>query len=166
MILGIDPGLSGGLCIRSKEGLVCEPMPVCGDEIDLATLTRWLKDTMACIEIAYLESVSAMPKQGVASMFKFGDTFGSIKGVLTALGIPFELVTSRKWTKDLHAGIPELTKHTPEGLKKDVKAMSKLAASRLFPDFDFRENDRCRIPHGGMVDAALIAEYGFRKRVS
>jgi len=164
MILGIDPGLTGGLAIRTKEGLLIEPMPVCGDELDLATLTRWLKETRGCFEMAYLEQVSAMPKQGVASMFKFGDTFGSIKGILTALGIPFELVNPRSWTKEMHAGVPILTKQTPEGPKKDIKEMSKLAATRLFPHTDFRESDRCRTPHKGMVDASLIAEWGYRRR--
>jgi crossover junction endodeoxyribonuclease RuvC len=152
-ILGVDPGLSGGLAIVTEDGLIAEPMPVVGGEIDLAGLTRWLRANQGIIEMAYIEKVSAMPKQGVSSTFKFGDGFGSVKGVLAALGIPFELVTPQKWGKVMHAGVkPDLPS----------KARSQLAASRIFPKFNFLATERSRVPHEGMVEAALIAEYGRR----
>jgi crossover junction endodeoxyribonuclease RuvC len=155
-ILGVDPGLSGGLAIRAKEGLIYEPMPVVGGEIDLAALTRWLRAHRDEIEVALIEKVSAMPKQGVSSTFKFGDGFGSIKGILTALGIPFELVGPQKWMRVMHAGIkPDLPS----------KARSQLAASRIFPAISFLATARSRVPHEGMVEASLIAEYGWRSKV-
>lgn len=153
VVLGIDPGLTGGLAIRAKDALLYEPMPVAGGEIDLAGLTRWLKAHRESIAIAYIEKVAAMPKQGVASTFKFGDGFGSVKGVLTALGIPYELVTPQRWMKVMHAGVkPDLT----------AKQRSQLAASRVFPTANFLATEKSKKPHEGMVDAALIAEYGRR----
>lgn len=154
-VLGVDPGLQGGLAIRAKEGLIYEPMPVAGGELDLAALTRWLKAHRNEIQMAYVEKVSAMPKQGVSSTFKFGDGFGSVKGILAALGIPFELVGPQKWMKVMHAGIkPDLPS----------KERSQLAASRVFPAISFLATERSKKPHEGMVEASLIAEYGWRMK--
>ena len=154
MILGVDPGLGGGLAIIGNEGIMTETMPVTAGEIDLARLARWLKAHSHDISMAFVEKVHSMPKQGVSSTFKFGDVYGTIKGMLTAFGIPFELVTPQSWTKELHAGVSK-------GLP--AKERSRLVASRLFPDLDLRESSRCRVPHDGMIDALLIAEYGIRK---
>ena len=46
-----------------------------------------------------VEQVSAMPGQGVTSMFNFGQTFGSIKGICAALGLPIFYVRPAKWKK-------------------------------------------------------------------
>jgi crossover junction endodeoxyribonuclease RuvC len=155
-ILAVDPGLRGGLAIRTgATGVIYEPMPVCGGEIDLAELTRWVRANRDSIETALVEKVSAMPKQGVSSTFKFGDGYGSVKGVLSALGIPFELITPQRWMKVMHAGVsPDL----------GSKARSQLAFSRIFPGLDLRASPRCRKPHEGMVEAVLLAEYGMRQR--
>lgn len=156
-ILAVDPGLSGGLAIRTGAlGVITEAMPVCAGEIDLAGLTRWLRAHADSIDMAYVEKVHSMPAQGVSSSFKFGDGFGSVKGILTVLGIPFELVTPQKWMKVMHAGVsPEL----------GSKERSQLACSRIFPGLDLRESPRCRKPHEGMVEALLLAEFGMRLRV-
>jgi hypothetical protein len=154
-ILGVDPGLQGGLAIRAKEGLIYEPMPVVGGEIDLAALTRWLSENRSEIKMAYVEKVWALPKQGVPGGFKFGVGFGAVQGILTALAIPFELVLPRMWMKAMHAGIsPDL----------DSKARSQLAATRIFPAINFLATERSSKPHEGMVEASLIAEYGWRAK--
>ena len=44
-----------------------------------------------------VEKVNAMPGQGVTSMFNFGQTFGAIKGICAALGLPIFFVTPSKW---------------------------------------------------------------------
>lgn len=157
MILGCDPGLQGGLAILSDDGVITEPMPTVkakkGELLNLAELTRWLKEQLP-IDRAYLEMVSARPGQGVSSTFKFGRGYGAIEGILTALGIPYQLVTPQAWTKVMHQGIEAA----------DPKAKSLIAVSRLFPGFDLRASDRSRVPHDGMVDALLIAEFGRRTR--
>lgn len=157
-ILGIDPGITGGLALVERGlvtgSLVVEPMPAHDRVLDLPGMVRWIRAHKPEIRHAYVEKVAAMPKNGSIGCFKLGDCFGAIKGILTALEIPFTLVTPLKWKNQMLSGIEKL---------EDKKAMSAIAASRLFPGFNFLETERCRRPHSGMVEAALIAEYGLRE---
>lgn len=152
--LGIDPGLKGGLALLSeRDGLLLEPMPTVGGELDLAELARLLRDWAPDIRIAYLERVHAMPKQGVSSMFTFGTAFGSVRAMLAAFQIPYELVLPRRWQIEMHAAVkPSL----------DSKQKSQLAFKRLFPGVNALATDRSRVAHEGMVEAALIAEFARR----
>lgn len=154
-ILGIDPGLEGGFCLYwEAANTLVEPMPRTEKGLDLPAIVKWIRAHKDDIELALLEQVSAMPGQGVSSMFKFGRVYGAIEGVLAALEIPYELVTPQRWQKVMHQGVEG-------GL--DSKARSRVAASRLFPSVDLRASARCRIPHSGMQDALLIAAYGRRR---
>lgn len=155
-ILGIDPGLDGGLAILSSDGLVIEVMPTLGEgkrTVDASWLADFLHTNSRFyggLHGAYLELVGAMPGQGVTSMFSFGEGFGVLKGVLAALGIPYTLVSPRKWQGAV------LGAHT----KGDSKGAAAVRAAQLFPGVNFRASQRSRKPHDGMVDAALLAYYG------
>jgi hypothetical protein len=99
-ILGLDPGLSGAIAFYSPvhpELIVAEDMPVAGGEVDAATLARRIAQMAPTI--AVIERVGAMPKQGVASTFKFGVAFGMARAVVSALGIPTHLVAPSRWKK-------------------------------------------------------------------
>jgi len=154
-ILGIDPGLKGAVVLISRRGVPLEKhvMPVVGNVLDVAAVAKLIQATRTIH--AYLEKVTAMPGQGVASMFKFGRVYGMLEGILSSLRIPYTLVTPQAWMKELHQGIEK---------KLSPKERSRIAASRLFPDVDLKANDRCKKPHDGIVDALLIAEYGRRKQ--
>jgi crossover junction endodeoxyribonuclease RuvC len=156
-VLGIDPGLSGALAIVHDGGVTFEPMPTIEGHLDLAALKSWISFHSDSFDFAYLEQVHSMPKQGVASSFKFGRVYGAVEGMLAALGIPYELVTPQRWQKMIYAGL--------EG-KLEGKARSYMAASRLFPNVDFRATERSKKPHEGSVEASLIAYYGRRIRQS
>ena len=82
-------------------------------------------------------------------MFNFGKSAGFIEGVLTALGIPFQLVTPQRWKK-------EFTLHNSKQSSIDV-------CKRLFPDVDLRPTGRCRKDSDGMAEALLMAEFAKRK---
>lgn len=153
--LGVDPGLSGGLALISKDGVIFEPMPCLDGVLDLAALTRWIRAHQPRIRVAFLEAVHAMPKQGVSSSFKFGRVYGNVEGVLAALGVPYVLVSPQRWQKVMHAGI--------EG---QTKQKSLVAVSRLFPNLDLRATPRSRTAHEGIAEALLIAEYGRRLEAS
>ena len=79
--------------------------------------------------------------------------FGILIGLVTALGLPFQIVPPQKWQKSLFVGLP---------LKQDTKEKSAIIAMRLFPGVDFRKSSRARKPADGLTDAACIAEYGRR----
>lgn len=152
-VLGLDPGLSGGLAIIHSGGVITEPMPVIGNVIDKRGLLTWLRANRDLIEMAYLELSASRPKQSSQSTFTFGRGFGTLEMALEAAEIPYQVVPPNVWCKVIHAGMP-----------KDMKAKdkSRIVAARLFPNLDLRESPRCKVPHEGMMDATLIASYGLR----
>lgn len=143
MILGIDPGQSGGLAWIDGPKCYVEKMPATLRDLwDLINTGPEVGHGGS--RFAYLEKVHAMPKQGVASTFKFGRGFGNLEMALVAAGIPYEYVTPQKWQKALGC------------LSKGDKNVTKRKAQELFPGVP-------KITHA-IADALLIAEYGRRMR--
>lgn len=135
-VIGIDPGASGGIVIRNINGISFGKMPE--TERDIVEML----DAIPRPRFAFIERVNAMPKQGVSSTFKFGMHYGFLRGVLTALSIPFEDVTPQKWQAAMRC------------MSKGDKNVTKAAAQRLWPDIKWTH---------ATADAALIAEYGRRR---
>lgn len=142
--IGIDPGKDGAMAVITPETTLVFPFDAQGYRNVLAGL-KGIDDTYRCC----LERVGAMPKQGVTSMFKFGQNYGFIQGLLTAYSMPYELVTPQKWKKEF-----QIT-----GDKNSSIAVCK----RLFPDVSLRRTDRCRKDDDGLAEALLMAEYARRK---
>ena len=109
IFMGFDPGLSGGMATVDGAGFAStQPIPVAGGEIDIATITDDLASVaLAGDIIAVVEAVHSMPKQGVASTFKFGKGYGKILGMLEALKIRTMLVTPQAWKAVILAGTPK-----------------------------------------------------------
>lgn len=156
MVIGVDPGITGGVVALSDDGKILEKytMPSVAGLIDIAAFADLFREfTKGYAVHVFMEQAQSFPKQGVASSFNYGRGFGNLEGVLGALRIARTLVRPHVWTKVIHAG---LQKELP------AKEKSKLALTRLFPDVDLRASERCRKQHEGMMDALLIAEYGRR----
>ena len=107
-IIGIDPGLSGGIAILEDNKVQqLFDMPVMPEgkknkrQLNSAQLVKLIKDNIINKEevAVIVEQVNAMPGQGVTSMFNFGQTFGAIKGVCAALSLPIFFVRPSKWKK-------------------------------------------------------------------
>ncbi len=147
--IGIDPGKSGGIAIISEVGVeAITPMIIAGKDIDLAAMADWLENSISDeYAIACIEKVSAMPKQGVTSMFSFGFSTGAIHGILATMSIPRHLITPQAWKKSVLAGT-----------KKDKNAAVDYCR-RLYPDISLLATERSRKPHSGMADALCIARY-------
>lgn len=139
--VGIDPGKKGALAVISDDGAV-SVVP-----FDQDTYKATLRYAPGPVR-AVLEHVTAMPKQGVTSMFHFGENFGYIKGLLEANGIPYELVRPQKWKKEF--GISD-------------KNSSIECCKRLFPGVCLRRTERCRKDDDGLAEALLMAEYARRR---
>lgn len=135
--IGIDPGQSGGIAvIYVPTDFVAGKM---GEtERDTAAMLTF-PPFMQCF--AWIERVHSMPKQGVASSFKFGQSYGFLRGLLIGKNIPFEEVTPQKWQKEMNC------------LSKGDKNVTKARAQQLWPGI--------KITHA-IADALLIAEYGRR----
>lgn len=142
--IGIDPGKDGAMAVISeyKTSVALFDMTVYKNYLDEMV---WYGEPLRCC----LERVGAMPGQGVTSMFKFGENYGFIQGLLIAYSIPYELVTPQKWKKEF-----QIT-----GDKNSSIAVCK----RLFPDVSLRRTDRCKKDHDGMAEALLLACYAQRR---
>lgn len=143
-ILGIDPGLTGACAFffpSAPDRVAAEDMPVVAGEVDAATLAARIIQMGPTFAVA--ERVSSMPKQGVASTFKFGASYGAVRGVLAALQIRTHLVAPAVWKKHFR-------------LDSD-KEKARALALRLFaasPEHFSRKKDH------GRAEAALLAVYG------
>ena len=97
LIIGIDPGISGSICFFQDGKII--------DVVEMPTMTEGKKNkkqvngSQIFNEISdrikkldkkdikvIIEQVSAMPGQGVTSMFNFGQSFGILKGICSASG--------------------------------------------------------------------------------
>lgn len=147
--VGIDPGQKGGICaIDENQKLKVYPMPVIHDLNHL--LKKWE------IKHAFLEKSQAMPKQGVSSMFNYGVSYGMLQGLLIANNVSHTLIKPMEWQKLMFQG----TAPKKNGIKRNPKDRAIEAANRIFcktSDY-WLANSRCRKPHDGMIDSALIAE--------
>ena len=147
--LGIDPGKTGGLCIIDLTGNICNamPMPINGKELDIARVLGFIKTQNTENMIAAIERVSAMPGQGVSSMFTFGFGVGTLHGIIRTLGIPLYNPTPQAWQK------------VSGGLNGGNKAVTASWACRMYPNHDFRASERCKNVHEGIIDAVGIANW-------
>lgn len=152
IIIGIDPGSSGGLAFiqtyDSKVGVVTvHKMPE--TERDLLDLLETVKGQDVK---GFLEKVHASPGMGVVAAFTFGGNYKMIRTALIAREIPFDEVTPQRWQKTI-GGLASSGK-VVNGFKKRDKNVSKSRAQELFPMVK-------KITHA-YADALLIAEYGRR----
>ena len=108
IIIGIDPGVSGAICILTN-GKITEiyEMPTMIDgkknkkQVNGAEVTNIINKEIINEKDAkvVIEHVSAMPGQGVTSMFNFGQSFGVLKGICAALKLPVHFIRPVKWKK-------------------------------------------------------------------
>ena len=108
IIIGIDPGVSGAICILT-DGKITEiyEMPTMIDgkknkkQVNGAEVTNIInKELVNEKDInVVIEHVSGMPGQGVTSMFNFGQSFGVLKGICAALKLPVHFIRPVKWKK-------------------------------------------------------------------
>jgi len=141
--LGIDPGQKGGIGVIGAVCYEVHPMP------DTTTgIMKLIDDYKAGPTTCIIEHAQAMPKQGGVSMFNYGQHYGELIGIMTALGIKIIEVRAASWKKAM-------------GLNKDKDASIALC-ERLFPSVELLPSDRSRKPSDGMAEALLLAEYGRR----
>ncbi len=154
LIIGIDPGISGSICFF-EDGKILDviEMPtmsegkknkkqVNGVQIFNEFLVRINKTESENIRVV-IEQVSAMPGQGVTSMFNFGQSFGIIKGVCAAMQLPMFFVRPAKWKKYFN-------------LLNSQKDASRTRAIEIFPYFSTQLSKK---KDSNKADAILIASF-------
>ena len=154
LIIGIDPGISGAICFF-KDGKIL-------DVIEMPTMTEGKKNKRQAngsqiyneiskrIDLSdkqnirvIIEHVSAMPGQGVTSMFNFGQSFGILKGICAAMQLPVYFVRPAKWKKYF-------------SLINSQKDASRTRAIEMFPYFSSQLSKK---KDANKADAMLIASY-------
>tara|TARA_B100000214_G_scaffold69407_1_gene46307 strand:+ start:343 stop:831 length:489 start_codon:yes stop_codon:yes gene_type:complete len=150
-IIGIDPGLSGGIAILDNLKIFdLFDMPIMSEgkknknQLNSAQLVNIIKKHIVLGKtFVIVEQVSAMPGQGVTSMFNFGQTFGSIKGICAALNLPIFYVRPAKWKKHF-----ELINSSKDASRTKVIEMYPSISDRLSRKKDVNK-----------ADAILIGRY-------
>ena len=154
LIIGIDPGISGSICFLNNGKIL--------DVIEMPTMTDGKKNkkqvngSQVYNEVTkrikqfeknqirvVIEHVSAMPGQGVTSMFNFGQSFGILKGICTAMQLPMYFVRPAKWKKYFN-------------LLNSEKDASRTRAIEIFPYFS---SQLSRKKDSNKADAILIASF-------
>ena len=154
IIFGIDPGVSGAISIlENKKVIEVFDMPTMIDgkknkkQVNGAQVTNIIKERLDSEkekEIAVVvEHVNAMPGQGVTSMFNFGQSFGVIKGICSALSLPIYFVRPIKWKKHFN-------------LIKTNKDASRTKVIEVYPEISSKLH---RKKDSNKADAILIARY-------
>ena len=154
LIIGIDPGISGSICFLDNGKIIdVVEMPtmaegkknkrqVNGSQIYNEISQRTNKVQNQDIRII-IEQVSAMPGQGVTSMFNFGQSFGILKGICSAMQLPMYFVRPAKWKKYF-------------GLLNSEKDASRTKAIEIFPYFSSQLSKK---KDSNKADAILIANF-------
>ena len=153
LIVGIDPGISGSICFF-EEGKILDviEMPVMTDgkknkkQVNGAQIYNEIFkriDTSHKDIRVVIEQVSAMPGQGVTSMFNFGQSFGILKGICSAMQLPMFFVRPAKWKKYFN-------------LINSQKDASRTRAIEIFPYFSAQLSKK---KDSNKADAILIASF-------
>ena len=154
IIIGIDPGISGAICFL-KNGTILDviDMPIMTDgkknkkQVNGSQIYNEIKklindnnkDSLKVV----VEQVSAMPGQGVTSMFNFGQSFGILKGICAAMQLPIYFVRPAKWKKYFN-------------LINAEKDASRTRAIEIFP---YYSSNLSKKKDSNKADAILIASF-------
>ena len=152
-VIGIDPGLSGAIAImEDKKVLKTYDMPVMAEgkknkrQLNSAQLVNIIKNNIKKEEeevVVVVEQVNAMPGQGVTSMFNFGQSFGILKGICSAMQLSLYFVRPAKWKKYFN-------------LINSEKDASRTRAIEIFPYFSSQLSKK---KDSNKADAILIASF-------
>ena len=153
-IIGIDPGISGAICFLS-DGKIIDviEMPTMSEgkknkkQVNGNQLFNEIKSYLSTTDqeevCVVVEHVTAMPGQGVTSMFNFGQSFGVIKGICSAMQLPIHFIRPTKWKKYFN-------------LINTSKDASRSRAIEIFPKISEKLK---RKKDSNKADAILIASY-------
>jgi crossover junction endodeoxyribonuclease RuvC len=148
IVAGIDPGASGAIAVL-RDGMVTDLHDMPTGKITVGKTTRdrispeLLGDlirSLMPVDVAYIEEVTAMPKQGVSSVFTFGQAHGMILGAFAAMGVRIVRVRPQTWQAATKS-----------------RGDPRVRALELYPA---QTPHLKRVKDAGRADAILIAHYG------
>ena len=154
LIIGIDPGITGSICFFEDGKIInLVEMPNMTDgkknkkQVNGSQIYNEISSRIKNIEKknikVVIEQVSAMPGQGVTSMFNFGQSFGVLKGICSAMQLPMYFVRPAKWKKHYN-------------LINSKKDASRTKVIEIFP---YISTQLSKKKDSNKADAILIASF-------
>ncbi len=152
-VMGLDPGMSGGVCVYSPLATAQSGMrwhisdiPTVGEKTQRRVNAPVFRDFLTRFdpEHAFIELATVMPKQGIASSGRYMRAVGALEAIVGACNIPITFVTPQTWKKFF-------------SLRGSDKEASRALAVRRFPEAASMLERK--LDHG-RAEAMLIAFYG------
>ena len=153
-IIGIDPGISGAICFFENGNIIdVIDMPSMAEgkknkkQVNSAQIYNEIRSRIENVPKSnisvVIEQVSAMPGQGVTSMFNFGQSFGVLKGICASMQLSMYFVRPAKWKKYFN-------------LIKTEKEASRTKVIEIFPQISGKLSKKKDV---NKADAILIASF-------
>ena len=158
--IGIDNGISGAVVALSPESQIIDmlPMPIQkargGNEIDIITVWGFFTQFYTRDQLIVLIEEPGGSKSAKAAKSMAG-SFHALRAMCALKNLRWHRITPRSWQSVMLPGCQA----------GETKPRALELAKRLWPDENFLESKRCRVPNDGLIDAALIAEYGRQKNL-
>ena len=144
-VIGIDPGKKGAMAIiESTPDGIGHVKIIPFEPSDYISALKRYSGATVCIE-----QVQSLPREGVKSVWSFGQTYGWLLGVMDALGVSYQAVPPNKWKREY-------------SLLRAEKKQSIEVCKRLFPNVSLKRTDRCKTDDDNMADSLLLCEYARR----
>jgi hypothetical protein len=154
--IGIDNGLTGGLVALSDhpgEPIAMMPMPTRGkakgNEVDAKAVRDWIF-ALDGSRLTIIIETPGKHSPGAQALCSMWDSYGAIRAILECCEWRHHRIAPQSWQKVMLIGCA----------KGDTKPAALSKARQLWPAETWLASPRCTKPHDGMIDAALIAEYG------
>jgi crossover junction endodeoxyribonuclease RuvC len=154
-ILGVDPGLTGGIAIvevidgAAPQLVDAIDVPVIGDKakqrVDVIAVRNFIDAHRPAL--ALIERSGAMPKQGTASIFRYARACGALEAAIALCALPVEIIEPSVWKRFFKLPGKDKERARQLALEKFPAAHAALA----------RKRDH------GRSEAALLALYGVRR---
>jgi hypothetical protein len=159
--IGIDGGLNGGISIinENQDVIFKDVMPVIKGsktEFDIYGIVKMITNNISNEKVfCMLEKAAPRPISGKRACFMTGGGYYLLQGILTTLGISYEVVNPTEWQKEIFKGLNY----------DDTKQASVMFCQRKWPTLKFTATERSSKAHDGITDSLCIALYCLRKNI-
>jgi hypothetical protein len=155
--IGIDNGISGGLvALSDHHGLVIDKIPMPATkyksrkEVNVRAVHLWLSEVTGG-NLSNADYIIEEPNNSrtPSTAYSVASSFHSLRGFFEAKFLPFRRITPQSWQRAMMGEVPT----------GETKIYALAKANELWPEEKWLASPRCKKPHEGLIDAALIAEY-------
>jgi hypothetical protein len=161
--IGIDIGKKGAIYMLNEDGTEDwrVAMPMIKDQVDWHELNAILEPYQMFNGMVVYEKLGVIFGTSKKTAFSMGEQYGAVRQCCISNNIRYTEVPAKKWQAEMFEGQVNIQKTGKTS--RDTKAMALVAAKRLFPTVNLLMTKASSVPHDGLVDALLMAEYARRK---